>query len=67
MARNGIDFNSILDRKRERNASEMPSDVLDLSPGPASPKTAKSRGVHRKKSASCRPFSAPSANLIQKF
>ncbi|KAJ5630959.1 uncharacterized protein N7484_011059 [Penicillium longicatenatum] len=51
MARNGIDFNSILDNERERNTSEMPSDVLDLSPGPASPKTEKSRDVLRKKSS----------------
>ncbi|KAJ5884322.1 hypothetical protein N7504_011894 [Penicillium tannophilum] len=51
MTQNGVNFSSILDTDRERNASEMASDIQNPSPGPVSPKTADSRGVNRKKSS----------------
>lgn len=67
MTRNGVDFNSILDNERERNASDMTSDGQNSCLGPVSPKDADNRGAKRKKSVSFRSLMDPSANMMQKF
>lgn len=67
MTQNGVNFSSILDNDRERNASEMASDIQNPSPGPVSPKTADSRGVNRKKYELFRSITVLTANVIQKF
>lgn len=64
MTQNGVNFSSILDNDRERNASEMASDIQNPSPGPVSPKTADSRGVNRKKYELFRFITVLTANVM---